>query len=356
MLVDLEADRALLSDLDAQILDFERSLSALRIEKARVKERLDSYKYPVLTLPSEIVSEIFVHFLPTYPLCSPLTGILSPTLLTHICRTWQEIALGTPALWRVISSSYNGIPFERQVHITSLWLKRSGSCPLAIRIDDSRSIMYGALASVIPHRRRWEYLKLRLTSYLPTINGPMPLLRHLDFRLGHYSPSAITFSELPLLRTVILNGAAAGSVVLPWAQLTSLTLNRIYMDECVPILQQTSSLVRCALYFALDDPTDQSETEPDIRLPCLESLTLVAEFDADLVPDCLKTFIVPALRSLEISERFIGPNPIESLTSFIDKSGCKLQEIYITGESVTRALYREAFPSTLKFFFEDEYD
>ncbi|KAJ7871262.1 hypothetical protein B0H13DRAFT_1040933 [Mycena leptocephala] len=347
MLVHLEADRARLSDLDVQILDFERSLSALRIEKARVKERLDSYKYPVLTLPSEIVSEIFVHFLPTYPLCPPLTGILSPTLLTHICRTWREIALGTPALWRAISSSHNGIPFDRQAHITSLWLKRSGSCPLAIRID-YRWVMCGALASAIPHRTRWEYLKLRLTTYLPTINGPMPLLRHLDFRLGIHYPSAITFSELSLLRIVILNGAAARSVVLPWAQLTSLTLNGIFMDKCVPILQQTSSLVHCELSLTFNETSDQSEA--DIRLPYLESLTLEAEFDPDPVPDCLKTFIVPALRSLEIPERFIGSNPVESLTSFIVKSGCKLQEIYITGEkSVTEGLYREAFPS---IFFE----
>jgi hypothetical protein len=71
------------------------------------------------------------------------------------------------------------------------------------------------------------------------------------------------------------------------------------------------------------------------------------------VPHWLETFIVPALRSLEVPERFIGPNPVESLTSFIVKSGCKLQEIYITGEkSVTEGLYREAFPSIFFKYYD----
>jgi hypothetical protein len=126
MLPSLEAERARVADLEAQISHLERSLSALREEKFLAQERLNSYKYPVLTLPNEIVSEIFVHFLPDYPLLPPLTGLLSPTLLTHICRRWREIALGTPALWSAITSSYHGyIPLKQKAHLFDLWLKRS---------------------------------------------------------------------------------------------------------------------------------------------------------------------------------------------------------------------------------------
>ncbi|KAJ7932065.1 hypothetical protein B0H13DRAFT_809491, partial [Mycena leptocephala] len=104
MLAHLEADRARITDLEAQILHLEHSLRALRIEKSQAQRRLDSYTYPVLTLPNEIVSEIFMRFLPTYPRFPPFTGILSPTILTQICRKWREIALGTPALWSVMSN------------------------------------------------------------------------------------------------------------------------------------------------------------------------------------------------------------------------------------------------------------
>jgi hypothetical protein len=79
----LAADRARLADLDAQILDLERSLSALRSQRQPVYEHLSAYTYPVLTLPNEITTEIFIHFLPNYPSWPPLTGPNSPTLLAY---------------------------------------------------------------------------------------------------------------------------------------------------------------------------------------------------------------------------------------------------------------------------------
>ncbi|KAJ7796355.1 hypothetical protein B0H14DRAFT_3887671 [Mycena olivaceomarginata] len=181
MIHTLAADRARIVDFDAQIQDLERSLSVLRNQRAVVQERLDSYKYPVLTLPNEIVCEIFIHFLPVYPSCPPLAGSRSPILLTHICAEWRKIALAFPTLWRAIeiSKSYNDPTCVASA------LDRSGFCPLSIRVDelyidldDVRSV----LAAILLHRARWEYLSLRLIgdadSDYPDIGGPMPLLQH----------------------------------------------------------------------------------------------------------------------------------------------------------------------------------
>ncbi|KAJ7875445.1 hypothetical protein B0H13DRAFT_2201207 [Mycena leptocephala] len=356
MLSGLEAGRARVAELEAQISHLERSLSALRIEKRLAQERLDSYKYPVLTLPNEIISDIFMHFLPPYPLFPPLIGLLSPTLLTQICRKWREIALGTPALWSAISyhDSIN-MPFDVAIHAFDIWLNRSRCCPVSLQFDanDSRVDAAEFLAMVVPHRARWEHLELSVwLSHLPILDGPMPLLRYLDLRLrrvGTYA-KAVTF-EMPLLRTVVVNDDAALSVILPWAQLTSLTLLRVFPYECVPILQQTSSLVHCKLEL-FDSTNDQPR--PDITLPCLESLTLINPRRESAI-DFLGTLIVPALRSLEIPEIFLYVNPIESLTAFISKSGCKLEEVQITGpRSVPESSYLKAFPSIPRFLFTDE--
>jgi hypothetical protein len=79
----LAADSVLVS----QILLLGNSPSVeLQSEKQLAQERLDSYTYPVLTLPNEIVGEIFVHVLPAYPLCPPLTGPDSPNSLAQICH------------------------------------------------------------------------------------------------------------------------------------------------------------------------------------------------------------------------------------------------------------------------------
>ncbi|KAJ7252245.1 hypothetical protein C8J57DRAFT_1520084 [Mycena rebaudengoi] len=73
-------------------------VASARCERDKFQSRLDDYKYPVLTLPAEITSEIFIHFLPIYPLRPPPTGLLSPALLGQICRKWRDVALGTPRL------------------------------------------------------------------------------------------------------------------------------------------------------------------------------------------------------------------------------------------------------------------
>ncbi|KAF7356418.1 F-box domain-containing protein [Mycena venus] len=327
----LEEDRIRVADLDVQIGDLEHRLRALRIEKALAQERIDSYKYPVLTLPNEIVSEIFIHFLPIYPLCPPLTGNLSPTLLTHICRKWREIALETPALWRAISLSYEAIPFARNVHIGYLWLTQSRYCPLSIDLDENyeRGIDFTEVfANFALHRSRFEHLRLEFASSLPALEGPMP--------------------PAPRPISATLNDIAALTVTLPWAQLTSITFFYVYPSECFPILQQTSNLVHCCMNLCLDPGND--ELEPDITLSRLESLILGTPPDSGMMR-YLEALLVPALRSIKIPERFLGPNPIESLASFVAKSGCKLEQVHVTSvTSVPEPTYCGALLPTVQEF------
>jgi hypothetical protein len=364
MLSSLEADRVRVAELEAQILDLERAVTALRIEQAIAQERLDSYRYPVLTLPNEIISEIFVQFLPMYSGFPPLTGILSPTLLTQICCKWREIALGTPLLWNAIElTPENHIHLERQVEIAHTWLGRSRCCPLSLDlefIDEAQANFSHVLTIVVPHRTRLEYLLLYISpTYLPTIEGPMPLLWQLSLILEHSTfASVVTFREVPLLRTVILNGAATSSVILPWAQLTSLTLLFVSPDQCTSILKQTSSLVECEVKVRFVTGNHQPGPDIIITLPRLESfkVTLIDPPD-DLETSYLETFIFPALIYLKIAGRLLGSNPIDSLTSFISKSSCKLQEMSITGEtSIGEDSYREAFPSIPLLCFGDDED
>jgi hypothetical protein len=351
MLSTLAADRARVADIETRILDLERSLAALRLQKTVVQERLDSYKYPVLRLPNEIISEIFTNFLPLYPLCPPITGLLSPTVLTHICRKWREIALTTPDLWRAISLSDNGTPIRSPADLSEV-LSRSGCCPLSIAMDDYdydyRATPEDVFSAIVAHRERWEYLELYIGSDFPTIKGRLPLLRHVNLTFEDDAP-VIVVDEAPLLRTAVLSALDLSNVVLPWAQLTSLTLARLEPDICVPILHQTSNLVHCELSL-YDWDYDDSNPPPDVALPCLESLILKDREGS--LPGYLDTFVVPALRSLRIPEPWLEPDPIVSLASFISKSDCKLQELHLTEISESGTTYRKAFPSIQKFSFD----
>ncbi|KAJ7086311.1 hypothetical protein C8R43DRAFT_1051391 [Mycena crocata] len=342
-----EADRVRLVELDEAISALKRSLNLLEIEQKSAQDRLHSYKYPVLTLPNEITSEIFARFVPAYPLCPPFEGLLSPNILMQICRQWRQIALATPTLWRAILLRHLTGDQHPMANLMQ-WIARSGSCPLSIRESNRYTTLQPeALELLAPHRARWDYLQLGhlQRKALSFLRDPMPLLRYLEFSTmddrdrfdEHFS-----LGDAPLLRCAVLNDCAASYAILPWAQLTSLTLQSVYPRDCTPVLQQTTGLVYCELEVWLDNNDD--DEQPDITLPHLQSLVLYLLHETGKETGYLKSFVVPALRSLQTRDALLGPKPIQTLTSFILKSGCTLQELRITGRTtVSKASYRVAF-------------
>ncbi|KAJ7186623.1 hypothetical protein C8R46DRAFT_1057587, partial [Mycena filopes] len=154
----------------------------------------------------------------------------------------------------------------------------------------------------------------------------MPLLRSLTVR-GLYLPyTAGSWLDAPLLRSANIDDATAQHILLPWAQLTSLTLHNVYPNECTPLLQLTPHLVHCSLHLWCPRNT---HVPPQMSLPHLKSLVLT-EADVEPVTGYLETFIVPALSTLRVQESFLGVDPIGSLRSFIQKSDCKLRDVVIT--------------------------
>ncbi|KAJ7156680.1 hypothetical protein C8R46DRAFT_1114839 [Mycena filopes] len=347
----LEAERTHVANLDVQIQALLRSASSLLEQRRLVQERLDSYRYPVLTLPTEIICEIFTQLMPVYPACPPLKGVLSAANLTQICRTWRDIALATPALWRAVHMPIGAN--TRFAHKLDMWLNKSRSSPLSLEIEESPRSLQRIFAFSSSQCARWEHLKLRIAyGHLVTF-GSLPLLSHLDVAFREARPSQhISFPAAPLLRSVVLNDRAARSLILPWAQLTSLTLLNLFPDECVPVLQQTPNLTHCKL--SLVGPMQSSSLWPDVTLSRLESLTLDLFTKPFRIAGYLETLIAPALRELQIEEQLL-PNPIVSLASFITKSGCPLREMRVLGtRTVSQDAYRRTFP-LIGFSFDGRY-
>ncbi|KAJ7085010.1 hypothetical protein C8R43DRAFT_314220 [Mycena crocata] len=75
----------------------EERRTRLTREKETLQRCLNSIVFPILTIPVEVVSQIFLYCLPDAP--APLHGPIAPVLLTHICRYWREIAFGEFRLW-----------------------------------------------------------------------------------------------------------------------------------------------------------------------------------------------------------------------------------------------------------------
>ncbi|KAJ7860603.1 hypothetical protein B0H14DRAFT_3863718 [Mycena olivaceomarginata] len=220
------------------------------------------------------------------------------------------------------------------------------------------------VTAIVPRRERLEHLNIYGLSErtLSLIDGPLPRLRHLDLTLFSSPLNKFTLQGAPRLRTAILNQIAVSRVTLPWGQLTSLALSTIDpQNERASILQHTTRLVHCDLSFWVSGYT-HLHTGPSITLPSLEVLLLSNPVGVGAMKGLLATFVVPALLRLEIPESFlgsdIGSDPLDSLTSFISTSDCKIQEILITKRPSRLRFpesedeYRAAFPSVPKFSFE----
>ncbi|KAK7031833.1 F-box domain-containing protein [Favolaschia claudopus] len=360
MLSHMEQDRAFFAQMEAEILDIEAQMAALVQSRRAVRdaqeliwERLQSYKYPVLSLPNEIVAEIFIHTIPPYPDPPPPRSCPS-TVLTQICRQWRETAIGTPQLWKTIYLVAYNLPIpqrrsfdsQQAFRQASLWVKRSGSCPLSVYVEDLRPI----LPVLLPERMRLEHLRLSILDdpLVDLQEALLPSLRSLDLtRTRAHSQTHFSLHSAPLLRSVIFRSTGGGIIDLPWAQLTFL---KVWIERTADfrrcILRQARRLVHCAFYCR-DVVRNTEGVGSEISLHHLESLEIRLNAGGGIqMDDVLESLMVPNLQILHVSEATLGPQPIETLKYFISKSHCKLKKMEVVNVAVVEpASYRAAFTS-----------
>ncbi|KAJ7745472.1 hypothetical protein DFH07DRAFT_17623 [Mycena maculata] len=71
------------------------------LQRSQSRGGPSALSFPVLTLPTEITTEIFTCCLPKTP--RDPRSCDAPLLLTRICQQWRDIALSTPRLWTTVS-------------------------------------------------------------------------------------------------------------------------------------------------------------------------------------------------------------------------------------------------------------
>ncbi|KAJ7720906.1 hypothetical protein B0H16DRAFT_1792189, partial [Mycena metata] len=348
----------------ARILELERSLSCLEEERSLLQDQLDAYTYPVLTLPNEIVSEIFIHFLPVYPETPPIIGSSSPNVLGHICRKWREIAFRTSVLWRAITLSLrNGKRLDHKLRLLELWLKRSGSCLLSIHIDldiDPNVVGTNRAATftqaIAAHSARWEYLQLCSPTHpFPYIAAPLPFLRALTMGsvkpIVNGTPNTDSLTQAlhtaPLLQNVAVVFWREHCISLyPWSQLTRFTGHSILPHLCVDILARAHNLIYCNVFVYAESADEVTQTAQNVTHQTLSSLILCGYLPDDMPWKFLDIFTLPALRKLEVRQGLLQGDPIGLLESLISRSKCHMQELYVPDlDRRSLKTYRLALPA-----------
>jgi hypothetical protein len=348
--------RARLSDLDAQISALEISLRDLRLQRKVVKDHLAAYKYPVVTAPTEIVSEIFSHFLPAYPELPPLIGRNSTFTLAQICRRWRKIALSTPLLWRAISIDLGGeIPDAIQLYRLGNWLERSGRQPFSLSLNSSgdSTINSPVIEAIVQHLHLCEEMQLQLPYMSELVLfqfKDMPLLHTLTLGPGEpdTQESMVVFERAPKLTTVTVEpDFDPFRIILPWSQITTLHVIHLIEENLTEILRLAVNLVSCSASLQGSDPDALSTLPPHTHLQDLTLRPVYLPFSIPNAP-VLEQLILPALRRLEIPEHWFAPSPCTRIAAWISRAAGDLEELHITHCETSEYAYRKALPSVPK--------
>ncbi|KAF7322409.1 F-box domain-containing protein [Mycena chlorophos] len=320
--------------------------------------------YPVLTLPSELISEIFTHYLPAYPICPPLLGYASPTKLTQICRQWREIAHTTPALWGAVELFMNSELddfVDLQLETARTWLARSCSLPLSIvlgylTMDETTKQMEDGIGLFLAHRSRWEYAALIVSSatWIPgPMDGGMRILRQLDLAYSDTNTQRhpITVLDAPHLTTILLDCDFVYWEFVPalavWSQITRLSLRHSTLSVVAAILRDAPNLVQCKIALNARGAVSPAVKQLYEFLQ-LEMLIITAGFsDGEAVDEFLMAFRAPNLRRLHIDQDMLSHHPANNLTSIptiLKAMGCRLEQLSIAHPQHSLGTYQEVLP------------
>ncbi|KAJ6566973.1 hypothetical protein B0H19DRAFT_1139029 [Mycena capillaripes] len=298
--------RQRLFDLDATISHHESIVQDLKQQRADVFSQLAFVVYPVLTLPTEITTEIFkwcceagLRLLPS----------VAPLLLTRVCRDWRELALSSAALWDTIDEIEFNDPLEDEDFI-SKWFSRAGTRPLSFGIIYPEHLESHYLESVI-HRHASQLQWLDVMTHLDILSDfgaiqPFPILS--DLSLCSMSPHGPIQSQIdvfchaPSLRRLSLECLPPSALNLPWAQLTKTTLSFVSLTECLNFLRLATSLRE----FRREGPPEGEEDESVLGQSPLShsSLTSLAVSTSSGDEGILHLLTVPGLQTLEVGGRW----------------------------------------------------
>ncbi|KAJ7470979.1 hypothetical protein FB451DRAFT_1252632 [Mycena latifolia] len=331
-----------------KVADLTAQLTRLRVEKKAVLQRLDAIIYPVLKLPPEITSEIFLHYARAHT-CGPL-GVAS------VCKAWRAIALSYPALWTVFYFPGNAPPSDAQAteklsSYIQCWLPRAGSLPLALIMDSRELLPDVVLAILAQHSSQCMTLMLNLNQPIlspsSNISLPLPALKKLQIKVRHwptYGPACITaFLHAPQLREADIGSLSLARISLPWIQLTTLALCPLSVTECLEILAETTNLENLSLSINSWSSLE-TVTSPPCTMPHLRSLTFQRRSHHWL----LDYLTLPALERLELSQLWEeGRSRVQSLVA---RSGCLVRVLHLAQADLTETCeFLSDFPSLSKF-------
>ncbi|KAJ7159450.1 hypothetical protein C8R46DRAFT_956671 [Mycena filopes] len=294
---------------------------------------------PILRLPFELTSKIFVH-------CTTDSSDLhsAPLLLGWVCRHWRSIALSCPELWSSftkvirVDKSLDVAPsrYTALSELLQIWLARSATLPLTltlhyhgIRIRPTPAPIHSLL---LQHADRWEHLDLGLphsdlVQLFQTFTGTFPSLQTLSIGIPHHGDPTPPLAFGPLRSSILLRSLAVNfhciqpsRCEIPWTNLTTFHGQELSLTAALEILRLSPSLRDCHMTLP-PNIREPSTSHTPLRLPELRALTI----DSDEGSAFLPYLTLPVLQHLSCP--YLDHTRIQHILDFLSRSLCPLTSL-----------------------------
>ncbi|KAJ7612246.1 hypothetical protein FB45DRAFT_940149 [Roridomyces roridus] len=351
--------RSRIAEIDAETVGLHARLAILAAERKTIVDALQSVIYPaVLDLPVEITAEIFLQYFTGAQIGGDDPDVQSdpgwvppcgPLLLASICRRWREIALSLQAIWSDFFFETR-TAFGSTEKLLECWLPRTGTHPLTVALREFNS-NNRILTSLSPYMHKVHTFTCTIDPdrSFPNDHIQLPALRSLNvytvvtLDAGDHDDDAITpitaFMRLPRLREVTLIRCPLPWILLPWAQLTTLDIVRVWDVQLLSVLRQTASLEVLALSKISESDLDD---ETLVRLAHLRTLKF-NRYQREV--GMLQKLILPSLTHIEFAlpgRRLRWPDPtsheVLCFVGLIQRSACSLRSITISDPTFSDAM------------------
>ncbi|KAF9473822.1 hypothetical protein BDN70DRAFT_963442 [Pholiota conissans] len=305
---------------------------------------MTSSSSPITRLPYDMLREIFIHYVPSYPFLTP-NSKSAPIFLCHICSSWRMAALTCPTLWSHLSHciTLQEIDFsiswtehtvlKRDIEFLLWWKGNQGSNPPFLvlgakahkenDIDDDKLISLDALDTIVEFIASAQYLdahpffwELLQKSHLSLVNlRTLAMIKPFESR-SFLEEAQKVLSRLPenpsaafpssKWQQICLNKGNsidfASVITVTWSYITHISLAdvKLSLPSWFSFLVGVPKLQWAYINIKQLNPHDFTNSNRTHILNHLASLFLTCQDGCDLI-HLFKNLRLPALTTLSLS-------------------------------------------------------
>ncbi|KAF9559243.1 hypothetical protein CPC08DRAFT_709015 [Agrocybe pediades] len=344
-----------MSIIENQIRDSVAALQALLQKHQRKKEQINHAHSPIIQLPPEITSTIFLLLTPgnvwrDFPRREPeRQAIFQPLRIGAICTTWRQLAWATPQLWTQPFFDDSIIQKLDRHPLALEWLSRAQPVPVTLRVTyvelyhrshPGAKLFLEAIAST---SFQWKILSARMEFSLMQYmfhcvrrwDNMDNLLLHLTKEI--YSPH----TDLPLFGevkpsprsiTLALDRVTFDKVNINWCRVQEVKTHPLSEEECITFLHAHPALETCE--FAIINNSSNSIGTPISAVTHHRLLSLTFNEFSSTSSHLLARLTLPNLVHLSLKNKYDGPfDSIKYgvITFFRQSRPSQLQKLELVG-------------------------